>query len=159
MTTPTAPPSLLICVDEFAALTAEVPEFVDGMVNIAQRGRSLGMHLILATQRPAGVVTPQHPGQHRPADRAARRLARRLHRRHRRARRRPHLPPYPRPGLDPPHRPRHRDLVQVAWVGAREPGSPAPWPRSRCSVHRAADLQDDGAGRCRCIHAPTSNGW
>lgn len=52
-----APPSLLICVDEFAALTAEVPQFVDGMVNIAQRGRSLGMHLLLATQRPAGVVT------------------------------------------------------------------------------------------------------
>lgn len=53
-----APPSLLICVDEFAALTAEVPDFVDGMVNIAQRGRSLGMHVLLATQRPAGVVTP-----------------------------------------------------------------------------------------------------
>jgi DNA segregation ATPase FtsK/SpoIIIE, S-DNA-T family len=53
-----APPSLLICVDEFAALTAEVPDFVDGMVNIAQRGRSLGMHLLLATQRPQGVVTP-----------------------------------------------------------------------------------------------------
>lgn len=52
-----APPSLLICVDEFAALTAEVPDFVDGMVNIAQRGRSLGMHVLLATQRPAGVVT------------------------------------------------------------------------------------------------------
>ncbi|SHH03483.1 DNA segregation ATPase FtsK/SpoIIIE, S-DNA-T family [Jatrophihabitans endophyticus] len=52
-----APPSLLICVDEFAALTAEVPDFVDGVVNIAQRGRSLGMHLLLATQRPAGVVT------------------------------------------------------------------------------------------------------
>ncbi|MEO9325567.1 FtsK/SpoIIIE domain-containing protein [Nocardioides sp. C4-1] len=52
-----APPSLLICVDEFAALTAEVPEFVDGMVNIAQRGRSLGMHVLLATQRPQGVVT------------------------------------------------------------------------------------------------------
>ena len=52
-----APPSLLICVDEFAALTKEVPEFVDGMVNLAQRGRSLGMHLLLATQRPAGVVS------------------------------------------------------------------------------------------------------
>ena len=52
-----APPSLLICVDEFAALTSEVPEFVDGMVNIAQRGRSLGMHVLLATQRPPGVVT------------------------------------------------------------------------------------------------------
>jgi len=53
------PPSLLICVDEFAALTAEVPDFVDGMVNIAQRGRSLGMHMLLATQRPAGVITAQ----------------------------------------------------------------------------------------------------
>jgi len=52
-----APPSLLICVDEFAALTSEVPDFVDGMVDIAQRGRSLGMHMLLATQRPAGVVT------------------------------------------------------------------------------------------------------
>lgn len=49
-------PSLVIVVDEFAALVSEVPEFVDGMVNIAQRGRSLGLHLILATQRPAGVI-------------------------------------------------------------------------------------------------------
>jgi S-DNA-T family DNA segregation ATPase FtsK/SpoIIIE len=53
---PDAPPSLVIVVDEFAALVQEVPEFVDGMVNVAQRGRSLGLHLILATQRPAGVI-------------------------------------------------------------------------------------------------------
>lgn len=53
---PEAPPSLVIVVDEFAALVQEVPEFVDGVVNIAQRGRSLGLHLILATQRPAGVI-------------------------------------------------------------------------------------------------------
>jgi S-DNA-T family DNA segregation ATPase FtsK/SpoIIIE len=53
---PDAPPSLVIVVDEFAALATEVPEFVDGVVNIAQRGRSLGLHLILATQRPAGVI-------------------------------------------------------------------------------------------------------
>lgn len=51
-----APPSLIIVVDEFAALVQEVPDFVDGVVNIAQRGRSLGIHLILATQRPAGVI-------------------------------------------------------------------------------------------------------
>jgi S-DNA-T family DNA segregation ATPase FtsK/SpoIIIE len=54
-----APPSLLIIVDEFAALATELPEFVDGMVDIAQRGRSLGIHLILATQRPAGVIGPK----------------------------------------------------------------------------------------------------
>ncbi|WP_125773491.1 FtsK/SpoIIIE domain-containing protein [Antribacter gilvus] len=53
---PDAPPSLLIVVDEFAALVSEVPEFVDGVVDVAQRGRSLGLHLILATQRPAGVI-------------------------------------------------------------------------------------------------------
>lgn len=53
---PDTPPSLIIVVDEFAALVSEVPEFVDGMVNVAQRGRSLGLHLVLATQRPAGVI-------------------------------------------------------------------------------------------------------
>jgi DNA segregation ATPase FtsK/SpoIIIE, S-DNA-T family len=53
---PETPPSLVIVVDEFAALVQEVPEFVDGMVNVAQRGRSLGLHLVLATQRPAGVI-------------------------------------------------------------------------------------------------------
>ncbi|MDM8085136.1 FtsK/SpoIIIE domain-containing protein [Cellulomonas cellasea] len=53
---PDTPPALVIVVDEFAALVSEVPEFVDGMIDIAQRGRSLGLHLILATQRPAGVI-------------------------------------------------------------------------------------------------------
>ena len=33
-----------------------MPEFVDGVVDVAQRGRSLGVHLVLATQRPGGVV-------------------------------------------------------------------------------------------------------
>ena len=53
---PDCPSSLVIVVDEFAALVQEVPEFVDGVVDVAQRGRSLGLHLILATQRPAGVI-------------------------------------------------------------------------------------------------------
>ena len=56
---PQTPPSLLIVVDEFAALAKEVPEFVDGVVDVALRGRSLGLHLVLATQRPAGVITGQ----------------------------------------------------------------------------------------------------
>ncbi len=51
------PPALLIVIDEFAALVQEVPDFVNGVVNVAQRGRSLGLHLVLATQRPAGVIT------------------------------------------------------------------------------------------------------
>ncbi|MFZ4434144.1 MAG: FtsK/SpoIIIE domain-containing protein [Microthrixaceae bacterium] len=53
---PDCPPSLVIVIDEFAALVQEVPEFIDGVVDVAQRGRSLGLHLILATQRPAGVI-------------------------------------------------------------------------------------------------------
>ena len=50
------PPALVLVIDEFAALASEMPEFVDGVVDIAQRGRSLGIHLIMATQRPAGVI-------------------------------------------------------------------------------------------------------
>lgn len=52
-------PRLLIVIDEFASLVRELPDFVKGLVNIAQRGRSLGIHLLLATQRPAGVVSPE----------------------------------------------------------------------------------------------------
>jgi DNA segregation ATPase FtsK/SpoIIIE, S-DNA-T family len=51
-----APPRLVIMVDEFATLAKELPDFVAGVVDIAQRGRSLGIHLVLATQRPAGAV-------------------------------------------------------------------------------------------------------
>jgi S-DNA-T family DNA segregation ATPase FtsK/SpoIIIE len=50
-------PRLLIVIDEFASMARELPDFVTGLVNIAQRGRSLGIHLILATQRPSGVVS------------------------------------------------------------------------------------------------------
>ncbi|MFI7629452.1 FtsK/SpoIIIE domain-containing protein [Microbispora rosea] len=50
-------PRLVLIIDEFAALVAELPDFVEGLVDIARRGRSLGIHLILATQRPGGVVT------------------------------------------------------------------------------------------------------
>jgi S-DNA-T family DNA segregation ATPase FtsK/SpoIIIE len=50
-------PRLLIVIDEFAAMVSELPDFVTGIVDIARCGRSLGGHLILATQRPAGVVT------------------------------------------------------------------------------------------------------
>lgn len=51
-----APANLLIIFDEFAFLKRTVPEFVAGVIDIAQRGRSLGVHLLLATQRPSGVV-------------------------------------------------------------------------------------------------------
>ncbi|WP_394552991.1 FtsK/SpoIIIE domain-containing protein [Agromyces sp. MMS24-JH15] len=50
---------LMIVIDEFAELKSELPEFIDGLVRIARVGRSLGVNLVLATQRPAGVVTPE----------------------------------------------------------------------------------------------------
>jgi S-DNA-T family DNA segregation ATPase FtsK/SpoIIIE len=50
-------PRLVLIIDEFAAMVAELPDFVNGLIDIARRGRSLGVHLILATQRPAGVVS------------------------------------------------------------------------------------------------------
>ncbi|MEE9416563.1 MAG: FtsK/SpoIIIE domain-containing protein [Acidimicrobiales bacterium] len=48
---------LIVVIDEFATMAAELPEFVDALVGIAQRGRSLGVHLILATQRPSGSIS------------------------------------------------------------------------------------------------------
>ncbi|MGH8776466.1 MAG: FtsK/SpoIIIE domain-containing protein [Jiangellaceae bacterium] len=48
---------LVIVVDEYATLVDELPDFVDGLADVAQRGRSLGVHLVLATQRPGGVVS------------------------------------------------------------------------------------------------------
>jgi DNA segregation ATPase FtsK/SpoIIIE, S-DNA-T family len=50
-------PRLVIVIDEFASLVRDLPDFVTGLVGIAQRGRSLGIHLVLATQRPSGVVS------------------------------------------------------------------------------------------------------
>jgi DNA segregation ATPase FtsK/SpoIIIE, S-DNA-T family len=50
-------PRLVVVVDEFASLAKELPDFLGALVAIAQRGRSLGIHLLLATQRPAGVIT------------------------------------------------------------------------------------------------------
>lgn len=49
-------PRLVIVVDEFAAMLGSAPDLHAVFVDIAARGRSLGMHLILCTQRPAGVV-------------------------------------------------------------------------------------------------------
>jgi S-DNA-T family DNA segregation ATPase FtsK/SpoIIIE len=49
-------PRLVVVIDEFAKMAREQPELLAALVDVAQRGRTLGVHLILATQRPAGVV-------------------------------------------------------------------------------------------------------
>lgn len=52
-------PHLIIVIDEFAQLKTKHPEFMEKLIDIAQVGRSLGIHLILATQKPSGVVDAQ----------------------------------------------------------------------------------------------------
>ncbi len=50
-------PRVVVVVDELAALVAELPTFLDSLLQLAARGRSLGLHLVLGTQRPGGVVS------------------------------------------------------------------------------------------------------
>jgi S-DNA-T family DNA segregation ATPase FtsK/SpoIIIE len=52
-------PRLLIVIDEFAELVAADPNASRAMLGIARRGRSLGVHLVIATQRPSGVVNDE----------------------------------------------------------------------------------------------------
>lgn len=52
-------PHLFIISDEFAELKSQEPEFMDQLISAARIGRSLGVHLILATQKPSGVVNDQ----------------------------------------------------------------------------------------------------
>ncbi|WP_261304019.1 type VII secretion protein EssC [Paenibacillus andongensis] len=52
-------PHLAIISDEFAQLKTQQPDFMRELIDVAQIGRSLGIHLILATQKPSGVVDDQ----------------------------------------------------------------------------------------------------
>lgn len=52
-------PHLFVVADEFAELKQQEPEFMEELVSAARIGRSLGIHLILATQKPSGVVDDQ----------------------------------------------------------------------------------------------------
>lgn len=49
-------PHLFIIIDEFAELKREEPDFMRELISVAQVGRSLGVHMILATQKPSGTV-------------------------------------------------------------------------------------------------------
>nr|WP_241744489.1 FtsK/SpoIIIE domain-containing protein [Cellulosimicrobium arenosum] len=50
-------PRLVVVIDEFRALADDLPEFLPGLLRVAAQGRALGVHLVLATQRPAGAVS------------------------------------------------------------------------------------------------------
>ena len=49
---------LLVVVDEFRVMADAHPEQLEALVRLAAQGRSLGIHLVLATQRPGGAITP-----------------------------------------------------------------------------------------------------
>lgn len=52
-------PHLIIVADEFAELKKEEPDFMSGLISASRVGRSLGIHLVLATQKPGGIVDDQ----------------------------------------------------------------------------------------------------
>lgn len=54
-----APARLLVVIDEYQEIAARHSSFLPDLARIAAQGRSLGLHLVLATQRPAGAVTPE----------------------------------------------------------------------------------------------------
>lgn len=52
-------PRMLVVIDEFRIFAHELPQQLDELMRLATLGRSLGLHLILSTQRPQGVVTAE----------------------------------------------------------------------------------------------------
>ncbi|MES2170385.1 MAG: FtsK/SpoIIIE domain-containing protein [Actinomycetota bacterium] len=56
---PETPPALVVVVDEFAEIAAEIPAFTDGLLDILRQGRAVGVHLVLATQRSLGGASTQ----------------------------------------------------------------------------------------------------
>lgn len=54
-----APPRLVVVIDEYQEIVSAHATFLPDLARIAAQGRSLGLHLVLATQRPAGAVTPE----------------------------------------------------------------------------------------------------
>lgn len=50
-------PRLVVVIDEFRVFASELPDALERVIHIATVGRSLGIHLVLSTQRPAGTVS------------------------------------------------------------------------------------------------------
>lgn len=50
---------LVIIVDEFAELKQQYSQFISQLISLSRIGRSLGIHLILATQKPSGIIDDQ----------------------------------------------------------------------------------------------------
>lgn len=52
-------PALVVVIDEFRVFSTELPGALEQIVQVATVGRSLGIHLVLSTQRPAGTLNAQ----------------------------------------------------------------------------------------------------
>ncbi|QWW19132.1 FHA domain-containing protein [Schaalia sp. 19OD2882] len=52
-------PRVVVVIDEFRVLAQAHPGVMEALTRLAVQGRSLGMHLVAATQRPAGAITAQ----------------------------------------------------------------------------------------------------
>jgi len=52
-------PLLMLIIDEFAEMKVNFPEYMADIMSIVRIGRALGFHLLLSTQRPAGVIDDQ----------------------------------------------------------------------------------------------------
>lgn len=142
-------PRLVLIIDEFATLVREVPDFVTGLIGIAQRGRSLGIHLVLATQRPAGVVTPDIRANTNL--RIALRVTDQAESQDIIDNNEAATISSATPGRAMVRRgPRQSEPFQSAWVGAERPdaqaGPPSAAPAGRSAVH-AADLPWNRLGR------------
>ena len=53
------PAELFILIDEFAELRKTCPQYMKDLISIARIGRSLGIHLILCTQKPSGNINEE----------------------------------------------------------------------------------------------------
>ena len=139
-------------------MVRDLPDFVTGLVNIAQRGRSLGIHLHPGHPAALRGGVRRHPGQHQPADRAAGHRPGRERRRDRRART-PRTSPSPRPGRAYV-RLGHASLVPFQAGPGRRPAGPAPPAAADrpAAVAGPAGLGGPGHARSRARPAATQRG-
>ena len=147
-------PRLVVVVDELRALVDELPGFVTGLVGLAALGRSLGVHLVLATQRPAGAVSADIQANVSLRDRLPGQGPRRLRRRDRRRLGRRHPLRAPRGGRSP-----------AGPTGRWSPSRARPWaprvPRwSRaCGFAPSTTAATQPAARARAPRRPRTVSW
>ena len=153
-------PRLVVVVDEFATLKAELPDFVDSLVGVAQRGRSLGRAPRAGHPAALGRGQRQHPGQHEPPHRAAGAGRGRLRRRDRPARRGAHRPRPARAARSSGSGPGEVEPIQTALAtGVRARPVAGRWRCARSGSGRGPATVATAERGSPARRAPTSTGW